>query len=281
MNDPYCNNDNKYLSGLADSIAPLLTPDARRLYDITSYSMISSTNTVLKSLAHEGAAEGTVLVSEAQSAGRGRMGRAFHSPSDSGLYMSVLLRPEMSVRDATQITTMAAVAGARAAEKISASANAVKIKWVNDLFLRGKKIAGILTEAELLPGTGRLSYAVAGIGFNLYSPPAGWPDGLDGIAGSIFGRPSDKAEIDPRPTLAAAFLNELYSLYKKLPSRGYIAEYRRRMLVLGKKVQVLQDQELLYEALALDVNDDCDLVVLPVGSETPLTLNSGEVRVKL
>ena len=113
------------------------------------YKTITSTNTVLKSLAAEGAPAGLVLIAEEQTAGRGRMGRSFYSPADSGLYLSLLLRPNVSAVEATRLTACAAVAVAETIEELSG--RPAQIKWVNDIFVDGRKVCGILTEASGRP----------------------------------------------------------------------------------------------------------------------------------
>ena len=111
------------------------------------YNRITSTNTVLKNMAEEGAEEGLCLIAGEQTAGRGRLGRGFYSPPDSGLYMSLLLRPTLQAADATAVTACAAVAVAGAIESLAPVK--AEIKWVNDIFVEGRKVCGILTEASV------------------------------------------------------------------------------------------------------------------------------------
>ncbi len=259
-----------------------LTREASEFYQLNLFSMIDSTNTALVAAGRDGAAEGTVYVAEAQTAGKGRMGRSFYSPQGTGIYISVLLRPSIPAREALYITTMAAVAGSRAAETVQyhfhLTVQPVLIKWVNDLFIRGRKFAGILTEADYNVETGGLSQAVMGIGFNLSPPEGGWPEEVSAVAGSLFEK---KQPVGARACLAAVFLNEFHSLYAALPDHSFVAEYRSHSLVLGKKVEVLRDTEVLYTALAADVDDACSLVVIPDGQTEPVTLNSGEVRIRM
>ena len=266
----------------AGDVQTALTREAAEAYDLTFFSVIDSTNTALIAAGHAGAPAGTVYVAEEQTAGKGRMGRAFYSPKGTGVYVSILLRPSIPAKDALFITTMAAVAGARACEQVLAHfglpVDPVQIKWVNDLFLRDRKIAGILTEADLNVETGGLSQAVLGIGFNLCPPEGGFPRDIAGVAGSLFEKRQPRGA---RALLTAFFLNEFYALYSALPAHDFVAEYRARQLVLGCTVEVLRDTEVLYTARVLDVDDACSLVVIPDGETTPRVLNSGEVRIKL
>lgn len=237
-------------------------------------SQVESTNSHLREAAAQGAPEGTVLAAGCQSAGRGRQGRSFYSPAGTGLYLSLLLRPFMATpKDGTRFTTMAAVAACQAVETLSGQKPG--IKWVNDLYLYGRKIAGILTEASVELETGLLEYAVLGAGFNLYPPEEGFPEELASIAGSIFPSPGG----DNKNHLAALFLRYFWDWYQNPDPKSYVEEYRRRSLVLGKQIQVLSASGT-RSALALDVDEDCRLLVRFENGETA-RLSSGEIRIRL
>ena len=143
--------------------------------DIEVYKEVTSTNTMLKERGSQGAKEGQVIIANMQTAGRGRIGRTFHSPSDTGIYMSILLRPtDLIPQDAVKITTLAAVCACEAIENVSGKSAA--IKWVNDIFMDGLKVCGILTEAAMSLESGNLDYVVLGIGLNAYEPEGGFPE---------------------------------------------------------------------------------------------------------
>ena len=125
------------------------------------FSTIGSTNTELKALAARNAEAGLALVASQQTAGRGRLGRSFYSPPDTGIYLSLLLRPRLRAQEATAITAAAAVAVAETLEELSGEP--MEIKWVNDVYHHGRKVAGILTEAAMDFESGFLSYVVVGI----------------------------------------------------------------------------------------------------------------------
>ena len=112
--------------------------------DISVFSSVTSTNTILKEMAEQGAKEGTVIIAEEQTAGRGRTGKQFYSPKGTGIYISILLRPDIPAEESLFLTTSAAVATARAIEDVSDKR--ALIKWVNDIYLEDKKTCGILTE---------------------------------------------------------------------------------------------------------------------------------------
>ena len=164
---------------------------------------VTSTNNVLREQALAGAPEGTVLIAQRQSAGRGRRDHSFFSPPDSGLYMSFLLRPAFSAQAALLLTTCAAVATALAIEEVTGVET--QIKWVNDVFCRGKKVCGILTEGDVDLETGGMRYAVVGIGVNLYPPAGGFPPEL-AQAGAVF---LEKPTGALRCQLAGSLLNQI------------------------------------------------------------------------
>lgn len=234
---------------------------------------VTSTNALLKEKAAAGADEGTVLIALSQTAGRGRFTRKFFSPLDSGIYMSILLRPRISAENATLITTAAAVAVAEAAENLSGRKTG--IKWVNDVLIDGKKICGILTEASLNIESGELDYAVLGIGLNVYEPENGFPDEIKNIAGAIF----KERGAGQKSRLEAAVLESFFKYYEDLSERGFLNAYKERCIVLGKQINVLS-QGGSRPATALDIDENCRLhVKYSDGSQT--LLSSGEVSIKI
>ena len=242
--------------------------------ELRVFRSISSTNTVSKSLAEEGAEEGLCLIAEEQTAGRGRLGRSFYSPPGSGIYMSLLLRPKLQAAEATDITACAAVAAAEAIESIAPVK--AEIKWVNDIQIGGRKVCGILTEAALDTGSGRVKYLVVGIGINTCVPKAGFPDELKDIAGSVFG--ADPIP-DLRCRLTAAVLDRLMHYYRNLQNKEWFEEYRKRSVVLGKEINVLAPGREPEAAVALDLDRDFALIVRMDSGELR-RLNSGEVSIR-
>ena len=239
------------------------------------FQSISSTNTVLKARAAEGAAEGLALIAGEQTAGRGRMGRSFYSPADSGLYLSVLLRPEISAVEATGITACAAVAVAEAIEELAGIP--AEIKWVNDVLVNGKKVSGILTEASMDAESGRMSYVIVGIGINTSLPAGDFPEELRQIAGAIFGG-------EPIPELrcrmAAAVLDKLMGYYRRLGSEDIYDAYRKRSIVLGRSVNILSPGKAPVPARVLDIDRDFSLLV-QYEDRSINRINSGEVSIRV
>lgn len=239
--------------------------------ELEIHGLLDSTNNRAKALAAAGAAHGTVVIADSQSGGRGRLGRSFFSPEHSGVYLTVILRPECAPDRAGLLTSLAAVAAARAVEKVSGAD--VKIKWVNDLYLNGKKICGILTEAGLGLEAGRLEYAVVGVGINVNR--MSFPPELREIATSV----GNETGFSPdRNRLIAEILNELEALYGDLEAGAFLEESRRRSNVIGRTVTVLEGGKQ-YPAKALDIDGQGRLVIET--EEGKACLNYGEVSLKI
>lgn len=256
------------------------------------YPEISSTNDVLKQLANEmQAPEGMTLVSDYQTGGRGRMGRSFYSPKGSGLYLSMLLRPEGSVMDNLILTAQASVAVYRAVKKVCQLE--LGIKWVNDLYLEGKKVCGILSEGQANFESGILEYVIVGIGLNIFLPQGGFPEEIRNRAGTLYpmsyeayesrrnggdSASSDvrSPELPDRNRLAAEIIREFYTLSKET---GLAEEYREKNLVPGHAVNVISGTES-RPAFATRILEDGRLEVREEdGSLTPLVY--GEVSIRL
>ena len=235
------------------------------------HSRIDSTNNRAKALAAAGAPHGYAVIADAQDGGRGRMGRTFFSPEHAGIYLSYVLRPACTPEQATLITSLAAVA---AAEAVEAVANAdVKIKWVNDLYLGGKKICGILCEAGMGMEAGQLDYVVAGIGVNVRAMD--FPPELRDIATTI----GNETGADPdRNRLIAEIGNRLEARIGQLTTGEFLAESRRRSNVIGREVTVIAGGRQ-YAAYAREIDGRGRLVVRTEDGET--CLEYGEVSLRL
>ena len=241
------------------------------VFTLEMYDVITSTNTVMKERA-ESLPEWTVIISGSQTAGRGRIGRSFYSPSDSGIYLSVLLRPALPASESTRITTAAAVAACRAIE--SCTTARPSIKWVNDVFVNGKKVCGILTEGSLNMETGGLDWAVMGIGLDVYEPDGGYPEEIREVVGSI----AQQREKNLRNTLAASFLKQFYTICSSLEEADFAEEYKKRSFLIGEDILVLKGDAVL-PARAVDIDKECRLLVqYEDGSRE--ALSTGEVSVR-
>lgn len=246
---------------------------------------VDSTNNVLKQYIAEGEKEDMVLLAEEQSAGRGRRGRSFYSPQGTGLYMSLLLHPDVTAEEGTMLTTLTAAAAAKAVEKVSGTE--ALIKWVNDVWIRGKKISGILTEGSTSIEEGKLEYVIVGIGINIYEPAEGFPEEIQGIAGAVFTSHIQKENL--RNRLASEFIKNFMEYYQMLPDKNYLEEYRKRCFVIGKKVQIITPFGEPYRkegepdrtnAVVLGVDDACHLHVQYEDGVTEF-LSNGEISIKI
>lgn len=251
-----------------ETIRKYLAVDCPRL---EHYEVIDSTNAYLKRQAMEGAPHKSVAAADAQTAGRGRMGRSFQSPKGKGIYLSVLLRPGVSAEKLMRSTGMAAVAAARAVEQVSGAK--AGIKWTNDLVLNGRKLCGILAETVMMGGEIVL---VIGVGINISQERSDFEGEVADLATSLAleGYPVE------RDVLAAALVEELYRLNDRLDGEidDYLADYRIRCVTLGKDVRLLwtDGQE---RAVALDIDENFGLVVRRENGETS-TVKTGEVSVR-
>lgn len=251
---------------------------------IEVFHTIDSTNNVCRSKAVEGEADGYIAAAANQTAGRGRRGRSFFSPDDTGLYLSILLRPSgYTAQQALRFTTMAAVAVCEAIEEVSGSK--AEIKWVNDIFMNDHKVCGILTEASFDLESGSLDYAIVGIGINVFEPEGGFPEEIKDIAGAVFG-PYDRNAMpipDIRSRLAAALIRRFMFYYHgamKSSSLSYIEEYKRRCFVIGRNINVIMAGKAPVRAKALDIDNECGLLVR-YEDGTEEVLSSGEISIRV
>lgn len=237
------------------------------------FNTLPSTNDYAKELAKDGAPEYTLVVADTQTHGKGRLGRRFESPSGTGIYMSFILRPTTTIETAQLITSCVAVAISKAIDSMCGSNT--KIKWVNDVFLNGKKVSGTLTEGAIDFETNSFSYAVVGIGINVRSVKGIFGDELTSIATSIEDETGLKVS---RSRLIAEVFNNVYREMKHISDRSFLQEYRRRSLIIGEKVIVSQNGKDTY-ATALDIDESAGLLVMFQDGSTKV-LNSGEARIR-
>lgn len=258
-----------------ESVEEILGKDVERLgIDLKVVDDVSSTNNALKEEAKRGAREGTVLIAKHQSAGKGRLGRRFFSPKH-GIYMSFILRPKLSMHESMYLTTIAAVAVRDSIESVTGKD--AGIKWVNDIYVDGKKISGILTEAEADIESQSLSFAIVGIGINVTDPDGGWPAEIKDVAGSIYGA------VDCPPgamaRISAEVIRNYFEIYRRLPDRSFMKSYGDHQILKGKRISVIR-RDGSIEATALGTDEDGRLLVrFDDGSETALF--TGEVSVRL
>ena len=240
---------------------------------ITYYPLTDSTNERAKvyALEHPDDTSVAVFIADEQSAGRGRRGRSFVSNRGAGIYISILIHPRCEGFDATRITAKAAVALARATESIAKVRT--DIKWVNDLYLGGKKLAGILVEGAMAEG-GKTPYVIVGMGINVYRNAIS--EEISDIATSIESETNLRVS---REALAAEIIAEFLRVTEETCDEEVFSEYRSRSFVIGQNVTVMKLSES-YPARVLELNPDYSLLIEKENGETE-SLFTGEVSLKL
>ena len=236
---------------------------------------IDSTNTHAKDLASHGAPHGTVLIANHQTGGRGRMGRRFHSPAGTGIYLSVILRPDCAPGELMHLTCAAGAAMCRAVEAVTGFSPG--IKWINDLVSQGKKLGGILAELTIDPATGKTAYAIVGIGINCSQKSGDFPPEIADIATSLS---AVTGKFVDRNRLAAAMIAALHSMGEELlvKKAAIMDFYRSHCVTLGKDVSVHRFDEVRH-GTAIDIDEDGGLIVtFSDGSRS--TVNAGEVSIR-
>ena len=225
--------------------------------NISYHIKTDSTNRIAKDLANKGAVDGTVVIAEEQSGGKGRLNRSFFSPKSKGIWASIILRPKFLPHEAPKCTLMAAVAVANAMVQFDLQP---AIKWPNDLLYNGRKIVGILTEisAEM----SRINYIVVGIGINVNINREEFPPELQDIAASLS---EMKGEELSRTDFFRVLLEEFDKLYIEANNGNFeniLNDWRKYNITLGKKIRVLpagSDDE--FSAVAEDIDSDGTLII--------------------
>ncbi len=247
--------------------------------DIYCYKSLDSTNTQAKELAMSESKRPLIVASEVQTAGRGRFGREFFSPSNSGIYFTLVLRVNLSFTVASRITMLTAVAVSRVLSRITA--DEISIKWVNDIYYKEKKVCGILTESVGNLEAGIVDTAIVGIGINLIQPESGFPDELQEKTGALFSSKKDLPIIDKtvitRNQVVAMVVDEIFNMLPELESFGFLDEYREHSFLDGKEVLVERGRHQ-FDAIVRGINDDGTLLV-EAGGEI-IALESGEVSIR-
>ncbi len=240
--------------------------------DINIFDEVTSTNTLLKEQGRN-KSEWCTYIASSQTGGKGRLGRSFYSPDDTGVYFSILLKPDLQIEKAILITTAAAVAVTKALENLGCENS--QIKWVNDVFVDSKKVCGILTESVINTVTKKLDFAVLGVGINLVKPEDDFPEDIKEIASAVF--ENDREDLKER--FVADFLNEFFCIYKELNKKSFMNEYRKKCFCLGKEITVIKG-ETKKKATAISVDENARLEV-EFTDESREFLSSGEISIKI
>lgn len=240
-------------------------PDKFQQLPIEVFRSVASTNTEAKTAALRGMPHGTIIAADEQTAGRGRFGKSFYSPAETGLYMSVILKPDKPLSDCIFITMAAACAVAGSIEELCGIRTG--IKWVNDIFCGGRKICGILTEAMSDFESGMADTVIVGIGVNILTKD--FPEDISGTAGCL-------GKFTERNRLCALTAARLLDLFSSGDDSALIREYRERSIALGREVSYLRDG-VKYSGKALEIDDSgCLVIETDSGRER---LRSGEISI--
>lgn len=243
--------------------------------NIHVFGEVDSTNTILKKMAHEGAPAGTVVVANRQTAGRGRLGRTFHSPGGMGVYLSALIRPDCTPDQLMHLTCATAVVMCDAV--FAAFGFRPKIKWTNDLVVGAKKLGGILTELSINPQTGRVDYAIIGVGINCGQRKDDFDESIRSMAISarmVLGQRADRNKLIAEMIRRLAPLDRYLFRYRS----NILEQYKAYCITLGKEVSIVRGSEVRH-ALALDIDAEGGLVVRYDSGEIG-TVTSGEVSIR-
>ncbi len=243
------------------------TPVSLQVYD-----EVSSTNTLAKEYADANPLNpNALIVADTQSKGRGRRGRSFYSPSQSGIYMSILFTPELSLLDSQLITIGAAVAVRRVLESTLKVES--QIKWLNDLYIGNRKICGILTEGDIILESNTYKYLIVGIGLNLFEAQS-----VPKELASIYGSVTDTQDYD-RNDIVTRIYESFMQILETLPSSrlDLIDEYKSYSNVLGKNVFIVGSEDEIYDAIDIDEHG---YLVVQDEQGNQKHLHSGEISVK-
>lgn len=235
------------------------------------YDTVESTNSSAREIFFSGeGGHGTLVAANCQTNGRGRLGREFYSPQDTGIYMSVILEPRETISPVTMITSAAAVAVCDAIVELVPTLDP-RIKWVNDILIGGKKVCGILAEGMIPPGCRRPVAIIVGIGINCQTSV--FPSEIAGIAGSLGAAVS-------RSALCARVCDRLLEICENIDDGTMIESYRARSAVLGKRVRCFGGGRETIYGKVVSICDDSALLI--EGDDGKITkMSSGEISLRL
>ncbi len=242
-------------------------------YSIKLLKSVDSTNQEAKRMVLEGGVQKLIILAEEQTKGRGRRGRDFFSPELTGIYMTIVLKPDQSPKEALLTTIATAVGSARAIKKLTGID--VAIKWVNDLYFQDLKIAGILTEGLTSLETGILDYLIVGIGLNFIKPEKGFPQAFRENAGALFLK---KPENLTRNQLAAEIVNQVLAIFNDPEDDSFIEDYRKGSMVIGQDIQIIKANGKTF-AKAIAIDQAGGLVVKNENGSLE-SLYSGEISIR-
>ena len=240
--------------------------------NIHAYKSVKSTNEIASFLAESGEKEGTVIVTEEQTQGKGRLGRRWHSPPKAGIYVSIILKPAFTPDEAPGLAIMTALALADTFGELTSGK--IQIKWPNDILLNGKKVAGILT--ELSAEKKKINHVIIGIGINVNHTKEDFPDDLKTVATSLRIINKKKADrVNLLQSFLKAFENE-YRKYQKNRLKTSLKKIRKYSSLIGSWIKLNYGNKII-EGLAVDIDTNGALIIEIEGEK--ISINSGEVTV--
>lgn len=241
--------------------------------EIIFFDTINSTNTLAIELAGKGYSEGTVIIADAQTGGKGRLGRTWLSPPGKNIHMSIILRPAISPRDASILTLMSAVACASAIKRLSSIS--ASIKWPNDIMVSDRKLGGILTEIKA--DMDRIFHAVIGIGININLEAGDMPDEIKACATSIK---NESGDAQSRTLIAIEIIKELDGWYSMLLNSGkkpIIDEWLKLSSTIGRAVKVTVGNNV-FTGIAESIDDE-GMLILKLPGNTLKKISAGDVTI--
>ena len=236
-------------------------------FRVEVFDTLASTNEFVKD---KDSPNGYVCIADGQRKGKGRNNRFFHSPKNHGIYLSIVLKPDLDFSQLLKITALTSVACYDAIQELYGISS--QIKWVNDILIQDKKVAGILCEAIMRKDQTKIDSFIVGIGINLHSYT--FPDSLKDIAGCIE---DFSTKIVSRNDFIRCFLNRFYYYYSTIESNTFISTYRSASYILGKEIKIDQGNKT-YVAKAISIDENGYLVIEKEG-QTQI-LSSGEVSIR-
>ncbi|MGL5042547.1 MAG: biotin--[acetyl-CoA-carboxylase] ligase [Culicoidibacterales bacterium] len=258
---------NKNTNKLCPHLIALKTNKQLDFSDIHIFDTLASTNQTAKEMAVANAKTNSLIIANTQTAGKGKMGKHFFSPSDTGIYMSFIIRPNITIYESTLLTAATAVAVTQAIENTCKLSP--KIKWVNDIYINGKKACGILTEAATDFENGIVDYIIIGIGINCYTKL--FPPSLLQSATSLF---TTNTLIHPtRNDLIAEIFTNLAAILTTFPHGNFIQTYKEKSFLTNKIVTLADNTEVLV----LGIDDDCRLIIKHSSGQIS-HLHSGDIQ---
>jgi len=246
-------------------------------FEVHYLEEVDSTNSYCKKLPTSDVFKKTVVVASKQSSGRGRRGRTFVSP-DGGIYFSLLIDSHNNNEDNLLITSIASVSVARAIKKVCNVD--CKIKWVNDIFIKERKVCGILTEGVIDMEVGKIKSMVVGIGINFSTPMDEFPADLKDIVTSIYDNEQAIPNNVSRTMLVKEVVTEIYNIWDDLPNKDFLNDYRSKSNVIGKSVTIYNRDNSVQNGVAIAINDSAHLIV-ELEDKTEIEIGTGEVTIRV